>query len=299
MSKLSSRKYHAKVLLFGEYTVIDGSAAVAVPWRKYYSEWSLANDAESKKGLALLKTHLAQLYYKGDINGIDFDGYERDYTKGLSFSSSIPTGYGLGSSGALTAGFFDRYFDKNKRYELPELKQLLGKIESCFHGNSSGLDPLVSYLNMPLLVHPDGDVEIMDDDKSHFLKDIRLIDTGIKRSTAPLVTAYKKTREQSADFLKDTQEIAEVTDQLIEAYILDETSDYEALYKKLSQLQLNVLGMLIPIKYAELWKEGLESDAYYMKLCGAGGGGCLLMHVVNEVDADKNFEGVTVRKLII
>ena len=33
-----------------------------------------------------------------------------------------------------------------------KLQTILGKMESVFHGKSSGLDPLVSFLNCPVIV---------------------------------------------------------------------------------------------------------------------------------------------------
>lgn len=277
------KHYYAKVLLFGEYTVIDGSAALAIPFKKYGGTWAINNDIKSdKSGLEKLKSYIATEYYKGNIKGIDYNSFERDLTRGLVFDSTIPTGYGLGSSGSLVAAFFDKYFEKEMQYDLPELKSILGLIESCFHGNSSGLDPLVSLLNMPILVHPDESIEILDNNKNNFLQNIRLLDTGIPRATEPLVKAYKYTREKSPEFQKDTLCLAELTDQVITAYVLDNEDNYISYFKKLSAAQLSMLPMLIPEKYRQLWKKGLDLNAFYMKLCGAGGGGFILMHINNE-----------------
>ena len=33
---------------------------------------------------------------------------------------------------------------------------------------------------------------------------------------------------------------------------------------------------MIPPLFKELWERGLDSDDFYLKLCGAGGGGFLL-----------------------
>jgi mevalonate kinase len=33
---------------------------------------------------------------------------------------------------------------------------------------------------------------------------------------------------------------------------------------------------MIPAHYEKLWKQGLDSGEYYIKLCGSGGGGFLL-----------------------
>ena len=33
---------------------------------------------------------------------------------------------------------------------------------------------------------------------------------------------------------------------------------------------------MIPTKFHELWKHGIETNDYYLKLCGSGGGGYIL-----------------------
>jgi len=285
-----AKKYNSKILLFGEYTVIDGSAAIAVPFDKYYGQWTYNKTSGNKLGLQKLKNYLAKQYYQGKIQGVDFDQFERDLAAGLIFDSIIPTGYGLGSSGALSAAFFDQYITKEYQYGLRELRELLALIESCFHGSSSGLDPLVSLLNMPLLVHPDGDIELLDMDRTDYLQKLRIVDTGRTRETAPLVAAYKKTRSLSEDFTIATQRIAELTDQIITAYILGDQDSYTSLFKQLSERQLQSLTMLIPEPFVQLWKAGLDSNKYYMKLCGAGGGGCLLTHF-QDLSAAEDFAG--------
>jgi len=77
----------------------------------------------------------------------------------LYFDSSIPQGYGVGSSGALVAAIYDTYaIDKIEatetltRDKLLRLKEIFSLMESFFHGKSSGLDPLNSYLSIPILM---------------------------------------------------------------------------------------------------------------------------------------------------
>ena len=78
----------------------------------------------------------------------------------MHFDSSIPQGYGVGSSGALVAAIYDKYADDKitvlenlTRDKLLKLKAIFSKMESFFHGKSSGLDPLNSYLSLPILIN--------------------------------------------------------------------------------------------------------------------------------------------------
>ena len=45
------------------------------------------------------------------------------------------------------------------REKLLSLKQIFSQMESFFHGKSSGLDPLNSYLSIPILIHSKDNIE--------------------------------------------------------------------------------------------------------------------------------------------
>ena len=84
----------------------------------------------------------------------------------MYFDSSIPQGYGVGSSGALVAAIYDKYatdkitvLENLTREKLLKLKIIFSKMESFFHGKSSGLDPLNSYLSLPILINSKDNIE--------------------------------------------------------------------------------------------------------------------------------------------
>ena len=41
-------------------------------------------------------------------------------------------------------------------------------------------------------------------------------------------------------------------------------------------MALEYFSPMIPVSFHDLWKKGIESNAYYLKLCGSGGGGYIL-----------------------
>jgi len=47
-------------------------------------------------------------------------------------------------------------------------------------------------------------------------------------------------------------------------------------FKLLSAFQYEHFSPMIPKLYREMWGEGLSSNDYSLKLCGAGGGGFLM-----------------------
>ena len=69
---------------------------------------------------------------------------EKEIGDGLYFESSIPEGYGLGSSGALVAALYHRYAKNGQvssrsstsKTDIPQLKSDLAILESWFHGTS-------------------------------------------------------------------------------------------------------------------------------------------------------------------
>jgi len=136
----NDRIFSSKLLLFGEYSVIIGRRALAIPLSSFRGMWKFGEG--DPKELFLFSEFLEK---SGDFDFLDVQSFKRDLEKGLFFDSDIPLGYGMGSSGALVAGVFFRYASKTE-IEPARLKILLGKMENFFHGSSSGLDPLVSLL---------------------------------------------------------------------------------------------------------------------------------------------------------
>ena len=68
-----------------------------------------------------------------------FAEFKADLDSGMYFDSSIPQGYGVGSSGALVAAIYDKYADNKitvlenlTRDKLLKLKAVFAKMESFF-----------------------------------------------------------------------------------------------------------------------------------------------------------------------
>src|SRR5690606_10766092 len=101
----------------------------------------------------------------------------KDWDEGYRFEMNTPVGYGAGSSGVLTAIVYDQYRKDSNEINITDLKKRLALIESFFHGESSGLDPLVSYLNKPILVKS-GQVKVVEDALNIEDWKIYLIDSG-------------------------------------------------------------------------------------------------------------------------
>ena len=271
----------AKLLLFGEHTVLQGGEALALPLRRFGARWREEPDEKSGQlfaaWAAFAKTRPPL------VAAVDVAAWAKDATQ-LAVESNIPQNYGLGSSGALTALVFGRYQRQAQQdLALNELRQLLGGLESFFHGRSSGLDPLVCALDAAIHIAADGtarrvetSLPIWTAEGAWFLLDSRrpkLGEAAIRSFGASCRTsAFRKTYLEPAIAL---------TQHLIASTLLpDETFEKPARglanLQRLSQLQLEQLPALIPSDIAQLWSEWYKSDIAYLKLCGAGGGGYFL-----------------------
>ena len=155
---LTDQSFPAKILLLGEYTILNGSKALAIPFNELSGKWSFSKlDTEAA---IISHTSLLNFLKHSSENYLDLDKLKSDIEKGLWFDSSIPHGFGLGSSGALIAALYQTYGLKKKT--VLEDKQALARLEDYFHGSSSGIDPLVSLIQKPLLIHNFDNVEIYE-----------------------------------------------------------------------------------------------------------------------------------------
>ena len=284
--------YHSKILLFGEYGIIQNSMGLSIPYDSYKGKMAFISGGEkshqsetSNQHLKDYFPYLKNLHQEGKLLAeIDIAGLEKDIKTGLFFDSDIPQGFGVGSSGALVAAIYDNYalnkFERDtiKSDDILKLKEIFGQMESYFHGKSSGMDPLICYLNLPLLIRSKtniGTVTLPEEQKEG-KGAIFLIDTGTPGRTQPLVQWFLE-KCKSKDFLKTFHEhYVPYSDQCIKDFLKGETKDLFYNLYHISKFMLENLHPMIPKLFRKAWEKGLTSKAYYLKLCGSGGGGFLL-----------------------
>ncbi|MGM0647046.1 MAG: mevalonate kinase family protein [Bacteroidota bacterium] len=294
MNKQSSI-FYAKILLFGEYSVITESMALTIPYSHFNGELSFIHEDKytqydyakwSNAQLKALLAYLSELKDKGELQAdLEMDRLEEDVAQGLYFESTIPQGYGIGSSGALVASIYDRYANPAIRfhpaidqYQLSRLKMQFAQIESFYHGTSSGIDPLNSYARYPLLIKNRQDIQAVRIPQSkHFSRGaIFLVDTGKPGKTEPLVNIFMNNIESNLPGSMNRDDLNQVTNNAINSLISADSSSFFRQLKTLSQYQYQHFKPMIPSDYVALWEQGLSSDDFYLKLCGSGGGGFLL-----------------------
>jgi len=280
--------FYAKILLFGEYGIIKNSKGLSIPYN-YYKGALRMDDSTSEKAvlsnkklkgfaeyLSSLDTHLVQF---------DLEKLTADVAKGMYFDSSIPQGYGVGSSGALVAAIYDRYavekitvLENLTRSKLTKLKSIFAMMESFFHGKSSGLDPLNSFLSLPILIHSTSEIEPtgIPSQSQQGNAAVFLLDSGMTSETAPLVSIFLDNFEAPTFRKMMKDEFIAISDRCIEHFLNRNVTALFSDVKKLSSVVLHHFSPMIPKRFLALWKKGLETNAYYLKLCGSGGGGYIL-----------------------
>jgi len=275
--------FNSKVLLFGEYTILSGSNALAIPFSRYSGRLVLPCNNELPNQTTVTSNQSIKRWVKFITDQKSFNNPPNeqkllsDALLGLYFDSNIPEGYGVGSSGSLTAAVYHRYFYDSTEYErnptmsLQELKADLSLMESFFHGTSSGIDPLVSYLNEPVLIKEGQIFEHPFNLPNDLI--IFLIDTGKPAKTENLVELYRKKLEVIT-LKPQLTKMAALTDQIIEAFVTN-TASFK-MVEELSYLQQSVLKEMFVLN--EPLKNALQqfSGSLSIKLCGSGGGGFLL-----------------------
>jgi len=277
--------FYSKILLFGEYGIIKNSKGLSIPYNFFKGGLKIGNfendtEKESNKNLIDFKNYLKTI--ESTIVEFDFVKLEKDLKNGMFFDSSIPQGYGVGSSGALVAALYDRYalnkitvLENLTKPKILTLKNLFSKMESFFHGKSSGLDPLNSYLSLPILIHSKNEIETtgIPSQTSNGKGAVFLLDSGTSSETAPMVDLFFKSMKNKNYNKIIKENFIKTTDDCVEDFL---NGDFNSLFKNmkiLSKVVLENFKPMIPKDFHQLWKKGIESDDYFLKLCGSGGGG--------------------------
>ncbi|MGC4128347.1 MAG: mevalonate kinase, partial [Bergeyella sp.] len=202
------------------------------------------------------------------------------------------------SSGALVAAIFEKYSvvkrnpENISKDELKDLKSFFGILESYFHGKSSGIDPLICYMNLPILIENKNSVDKVSIPKEELGKGaIFLIDSGMTGETGPMIQIFfeKLKNEGFRKTLKE--EFIRYNNACIDTFLKKDMNPFFRNLKKLSVWAYEHFRPMIPENLFNVWKKGLDSNAYYLKLCGSGGGGYILGFSKDYAKAEKMLEG--------
>ncbi len=266
-------KFPSKILLFGEYLVLGGGSAISIPYFDFnlQKNFILQSNKEFYHKLYEFMVNLPSFNHRISSQ------FSIDIQNGLNYKSNIPVGYGLGSSGALVAAIYSEYI-LDKKLDLQNLQKELSSIENFFHDNSSGIDPLTSYIQKTILIQ----AKKVSNNISFKLPDkFYLIDSRIKRNAKKAIQHFKEL-STSNSFNSKLTSLVELNNQIIGKLL--ENEDIEMLIFEFSLLQYNLFEDFVPMEIRYLWKRGLDENKYAMKLCGAGMGGMFIAYSKEKLE---------------
>lgn len=293
--------FNSKLMLFGEYGLMFNAMALSVPFPEYGGRLAFDRDGKHQESTAEIRkfyNHLKNGVSRGDLHfPFDMEQWDNDLEHGLYFDSGIPQQYGLGSSGALVAALFSRYAfpaDMGNNLSPEILKSNFAVLESFFHGRSSGLDPLVSYLNKPMLVDSAKQIAPVDFDLSRTGVAMALVDTHTSGPTGPLVQHFIDLFNLPEFELAFGNQFIPANNACIEALLNGDDSGFFQNLEQLVRFEVYHFHRMIPAHFHRVISHALCFKVY-IKLLGSGGGGFLLAmarseNILNEWAGKRGFE---------
>jgi len=280
----------AKIILFGEHSVVYGYPAIAMPLHslRMTAHAEPVDDASGQSTLTSLgwsgpmqeaPAHFASVLRAVDV-AMEFVGHP-DAPIHITTASDFPQQRGLGSSAAAAGAVIRAILNAYGVSATPEqLFELTQEAERIAHGRPSGLDAVTTSADFP--VHFEAGVTTkLDFDLAAW---IVIADSGIEGSTRETVGHVRLLYENSPETTQPRlARLGAITEEAIEEL---RTRDIEGLGARMTEAHglLGELGVSIP-KLDALVMAALDAGAVGGKLTGGGGGGCVIALAQSGEDA--------------
>jgi mevalonate kinase len=292
---------HPKLLLAGEYSVLIGGDAFTIPFKDYSVRFGFLDDTLDYEQARDSNRQLLEFYQylkkQQKIAGIiDCSHFESDLHDGLYLLSTVPSGYGLGSSGLVCASIYKTYAREktipgDHAIDFETLRTNFSCMEAYFHGKSSGIDPLASFVGKPLYISGNR-IQMVPSPVMHEGRWF-ILDAGVQRKTAHLVHTFLVNFSNPVYRQELELQYLPVVNELVQCIRLSgsivpndwtTTKPMHSLLEAISKLQLHFFRQMICDDLIPLWQHGLDTGLFSLKLLGAGGGGYFL-GFTNNTDA--------------
>ena len=103
-----------------------------------------------------------------------------------------------------------------------------------------------------------------------------LLDTGESGETEPMVSLFFENMKKKSFSNMMQNEFKTLTASCIDDFITGNVKSLFQNVKRLSLILLKHFSPMIPSEFHNIWSKGIETNGYYLKLCGSGGGGFIL-----------------------
>jgi len=301
------KRYYAKLMIVGEYGVILDGEALTIPLKQFHA--SLARlealedqqNSEAHQAAVASINHLRNLaIYLQELPPNSFHAQSdpalltQEVTRGTYIRSTVPEGYGIGSSGVVSAIVYDQFFSGKEDLNPEQLRKDLATIESYFHGKSSGVDALSCYLGKPLHFADGGRIEQPGFSPSRIPGSYRLflVDSEAVFETGPLVQKFLEKMKEPAYASTIQQEFLPLNRKLIALLTGKSAGNPAMVFRAISDLQFREFREMIPDNIEDHWLYGQLSNSFYLKLNGSGGGFVLgICHENVTSEVEQHFTG--------
>ena len=286
----------AKIILFGEHSVVYGKPAIAAAidlrtyvWAEFNKNGRIRIEAKDIRvpGLTVSFSD-KEIYFETDYGkaaevlsyvreAINLVLEEASVKEGVtvSITSQIPVGAGLGSSAAVavaTIGAVSKLLGLELKKE--EIAKLGHKVELLVQGASSGIDPTVSAIG-GFLYYQKGNFESLP------VVELPIVVgyTGSSGSTKELVAKVRRSFEEMPEIVNPILNSMGKLVEKVREIILSE-HDKDIKFELLGRLMninhglLDALGVSTK-SLSDLVYASREAGALGAKITGAGGGGCM------------------------
>ncbi len=201
----------------------------------------------------------------------------------LKTSSESPVGGGLGGSSSLTVSLIQAF---SKWLERPvkgvDLVTLASNLEARFLGTPTGTQDYIGAYSQGLnLITYDYDgikFEALPYDKDYFKDRISVIYTGKSHhSGINNWQVIKEVVEKKQETMKELKEIARLSHDFKQICVDKKWDDIPALLNKENDVRVRLSSGFMNKEIGDLKSIAFTNGATGFKICGAGGGGCVMV----------------------
>lgn len=300
----------AKVILFGEHSVVYGYSAIALPLKNLRMRATVTGRdlaGEENAGCETSETSiplnsdsritLSCLDFNGKLSEVPprFSSVRTAIHAALEFAgrvgdslhvvteSNFPPERGLGSSAASAGAAIRAILDYYKiRASEDEIFALTQSAERVAHGRPSGLDATATSASWPVRFSS-GEFSRMEINMRAWLI---LADSGCKGMTRVTVDALRARMDEQPDAVKNKlDELGAIANQAADDLALGRAADMGARMTRAHRI-LADLGVSTP-QLDKLVRAALDHGALGAKLTGGGGGGCVIALADTEAAAEQ------------